>query len=99
MKKEKTNKEKKITEKEAKEIVHRFKNNTYQLALKFLVIFGLIAVVGAFAGHYIDEKFDIKPYGSFGILFVSYVVTWTYIFKVYKDFKKVSGKSSEQDKK
>lgn len=91
-------KDQKISKKEATEIVHRFKNNTYRLALKFLVIFGIIAVIGAFVGHYIDTQFDIKPYGSFGILFISYLFTWSYILKVYKDFQKVKNENEENKK-
>lgn len=70
---------------EAKEkVLKRVKKNIYVVVIRLFIIFSLPAFVGLFLGRLLDNTFNIKPWGSFGLLFIFYTLTWIGIVVFHK---------------
>ncbi|GAB4284108.1 MAG: hypothetical protein Kow0081_1090 [Candidatus Dojkabacteria bacterium] len=80
----------------ANESQSKFKRNTYTSAIGLFILFSITAVVGAFVGNFVDNHFDIKPYGSLMVLFVFYIISWTMALFIYSQIKNAA--KEEKDK-
>lgn len=68
---------------EAEAAVERVKRGTYKTALIVFVIFGISSAIAAVFGNYLDETYDIKPFGTIGIMILLYVLSWAVVAQVY----------------
>jgi hypothetical protein len=66
------------------EVLKRAKKNIYLVVIRIFILFSLPAIVGLFLGRWIDQTYNVRPWGSFGTLIVFYATTWVLIAVFHK---------------
>ena len=74
----------KSTEEKKQEAIDR----TFTVMFKILLIFGLPAFAAYWAGKWLDNTYNIEPYGTLAVLFLAFMFSWALVIKIYKDISK-----------
>ncbi len=85
-------------EKTKNDFIDRLSKKTALMMVIFLFIFGVPAVLSAYFGNFIDEKFNIKPLGNLIFLIISYIVSWGIALSTYRYIRKQEKLSVKEDK-
>jgi hypothetical protein len=93
------NMEHKTIEQKKEELTHK----TFLLMFRILIIFGIPAIVGFFIGKYLDTTYDIRPYGTLGILLTTFLFSWLLTIRMYinirKEFKVLEAEEEKEIKR
>jgi hypothetical protein len=60
-----------------------FQHKTFVLMFRVLLMFGIPAILGYFVGDWLDQTYDIRPYGSLAALAVTFLLSWVLVFRMY----------------
>ena len=60
--------------------------NSTQVFYRILLIILVPLIIAVFMGKYIDNYFDVAPYGIIGSLSLAFIFTWVAIIIFYKRF-------------
>ena len=82
-------------EREAQEAVERTAKKTYTLMGIYLLVFGIPAIIGALLGNFIDERFEIAPFGTLAIFALSYTISWFIAFRATSEINSKFSKKLE----
>lgn len=85
----------KETQKKREELLHR----TWMSMLKILVIFGIPAAIGFFVGRWIDQTYDMRPYGTLAVLAATFLFSWVLVIRMYQNLMREFRKLDEQEQK
>ena len=70
----------------SKKLQNLYKKMIFTVILLFF-IFGLPALLSTVLGDIIDERLNIKPFGTLAFLFISYILSWVIVFALYRFIK------------
>lgn len=74
---------------------------TFLVMFRILLIFGMPAVIGFFAGRYLDTTYDMRPYGSLLVLGITLIFSWVLVIRLYlsleKERREIEKLEQEQD--
>ena len=91
--------EHKTIEQKKEELTHK----TFLLMFRILVIFGIPAIAGFFIGKYLDITYDIRPYGTLGVLLTTFLFSWILTIRMYikirQEFKVLEAEEEKEMKK
>lgn len=84
-------------EERKQELWHR----TFLMMLKILIVFGLPAVIAYFVGGWLDLRYGIEPYGTVGVLFSAFILSWAVVLRMYfklsEEYKKLEQESNQKN--
>lgn len=63
--------------------MEEFQHKTFVLMFRVLLMFGIPAILGYFIGDWLDQTYNIRPYGSLATLAVSFFISWVLVFRMY----------------
>jgi len=77
-----------MNKKEIQEKKRKLSHRVFIHMLEILAIFGVPAIGAYFAGSYIDQRYNIYPYGSMLSGAVALTISWGITIHIYKKIKK-----------
>jgi len=63
----------------------RLRHRTFVMTLQILIVFGVPAFGAYFLGVYLDQRFDMRPYGSVVSGVLALIISWTITIRIYRD--------------
>ncbi len=89
-------------EKQKEALMHK----SFTMMFRVALIFGLPAAAAFFVGRYLDTTYSIRPWGSVGVLAVTFLGSWIAVIKMYlkldkelREFRQKEDEAEEQEKK
>lgn len=73
------------------------KNLFIQVAIKFFLIFVIFALIGTALGVFIDNKLDIKPFGSILAVIIVNIPAWYMVWQVRNDSIRIIKEDRKND--
>ncbi|MCB9798101.1 AtpZ/AtpI family protein [Candidatus Nomurabacteria bacterium] len=77
------------------QLIHK----TFTMMFKVLIIFGIPAGMGYFLGRYLDNQYQIRPFGTIGVLAVTFIFSWFLVIRMYlkinREFQKLREEEEE----
>ncbi|MBT4153467.1 MAG: AtpZ/AtpI family protein [Candidatus Magasanikbacteria bacterium] len=74
-------------------------HKTFIMMLQVVVVFGVPAFVAYFAGAYLDQTYDMRPFGSIAMGGLGFITSWVIIIQMYrklaKDFRALDAREDE----
>ena len=68
--------------------LERVKRNTYRMLIIGFVVFLASSVGGVLLGQFFDSRYDIAPWGTYGMLGVMYIFSWIVVLLFLKNINK-----------
>ncbi len=85
----------KSVEQKKEELTHK----TFVLMFRILLIFGIPAALAFFLGRWIDTTYDMRPYGTLGVLVLAFASSWAWVIQIYRKLTREFQALREEEEK